>query len=197
MKPITFQLPDALADQFRIALELTGEPADAVAERFIRQYLAQTFQSAADSYQDTAAARPTTPPPPPISTPPHYSVPPRKGTPDHARSPRPNYWNEWGKAITRIPRWARNPQQNNHKILKAWLELQREMGKVTLDALRARCSNPTAYPSTYVPHFDSNYAQMKFDTGNSHGKVFEEQNGFVEIWDNIQDILMHYRDYFL
>ena len=107
------------------------------------------------------------------------------------------FWNEWGKAINRIPRWAKNPQQYNHKILRAFFELQKEVGKVTLDALRSRCSDPTSHPDTFVPHFDNNYAQMKFDNGNSHGKVFEEKDGEISIWDRISDTLAHYRDYFM
>ena len=68
---------------------------------------------------------------------------------------------------------------------------------MTLDALRRRCSDPTGHPNTYVPHFDNNFSQMKFDNGNSHGKVFEEQDGYITIWDRISDTLLRYRDYFL
>ena len=70
------------------------------------------------------------------------------------------------------------------------------IGNVTLDALRRRCSDPTGHPNTYVPHFDNNYSQMKFDNGNSHGKVFEEHDGYITIWDRISDTLQKYRDFF-
>ena len=202
MRPITFQLDDQLAEKFEIALKLTGDDPDAVAAEFIRGYLGRAFAQAADSYRSSEAPEQQ----PRRHGPTHATAPRRSGTtpppptysrPDHERPPRPDFFSEWGKAIHRIPRWARNPQQNNHKILKAFLELQQELGRVTLEALRKRCSDPVGHPETYVPHFDNNYAQMKFDNGNSHGKVFEEEGGFVTIWDRISDTLLRYRDYFL
>ena len=212
MKELRFNLPDELAEKFELAVQLAGDNRDAVAEEFVRQYLTRALQSAADAFRspsdpapqpasapasapfgsvraDSASRARQIPPPPP--------TPPREARPDHERPPRPDYWQEWGKAIGRIPRWARNPQQNNHKILRAWFELQRELGEVTIDALRRRCSDPLGHPNTYVPHFDNNFSQMKFDNGNSHGKVFEEHDGYISIWDRISDTLQEYRDYFL
>ncbi len=194
MKEIRFSIPDALADKFELAIQLTGDNRDQLAEAFVRDYLGKALQSAANEFR-----RPETPPeqsakaaPPPPPRP----DPPR-GVPNHEKPPRPNAWEEWGKANQRIPRWARNPQQNNHKILRAFFELQKEMKAVTIDALRRRCSDPVGHPETYVPHFDNNFSQMKFDNGHSHGKVFEEHNGFINVWDRISDTLQRYRDYFL
>lgn len=204
MKQITFMIDDRLAEKFEIALKLTGDSGDAIAEEFIRGYLGKAFAQAADDVRGGAA--PEQPREPQRHGPTHESAPRRSGTsapppvfsrPDHERPQRPDIFSEWGKAIHRIPRWARNPQQNNHKILKAFLELQQELGRVTLEALRKRCSDPIGHPETYVPHFDNNYAQMKFDNGNSHGKVFEEEGGYVTIWDRISETLLRYRDYFL
>ena len=209
MKQLIFNLPSELAEKFELALQLTGDNRDELAEKFVRDYLATALQSAANSFREpevfrgshtTAQARPQTPPPPP--SPPRTGTPtddrpPHRATPNQDRPPRPDYWQEWGKAINRIPRWARKPQQYNHKILRAFFELQRELGNVTLEALRGRCSDPLGHPDTYVPHFDNNFTQMKFDNGNSHGKVFEEQDGYITIWDRISDTLLRYRDYFL
>ncbi len=199
MKQITFNIDEKLAEKFEIALKLSGDNPNALAEEFIRGYLGKAFSEAADSFRAPGQRMTAHPPIPPQSrvqrdTPPQS---PFRSRPDHQRPPRPDYFSEWGKAIHRIPRWARNPQQNNHKILKAFLELQREIGRVTIDSLRRRCSDPVQHPETYVPHFDNNYAQMKFDNGNSHGKVFEEKDGYVTIWDRISDTLQRYRDYFL
>ena len=202
MKQISFQISDQLAEKFEIALKLTGEDRNQVAEDFIRRYLGKAFADAADSFRSADAPVPSVQPAEQRVRPTHETVATRvsspvMGRPDHEKPPRSDIFSEFGKAIHRIPRWARNPQQNNHKILKAFLELQQEIGKVSIDALRKRCSDPTGHPDTYVPHFDNNYAQMKFDNGNSHGKVFEETNGFVTIWDHISDTLLRYRDYFL
>jgi hypothetical protein len=194
MREIRFNISDTLADKFELAVQLTGGNRDQLAEEFIKSYLAKALQSAADEFrqpeQAAQSTRSTAPPPPPSRP-----EPPR-GVPNHERPPRENTWNEWGKANQRIPRWARNPQQNNHKILRAFFELQKEMKAVTIDALRRRCSDPVGHPDTYVPHFDNNFSQMKFDHGHSHGKVFEERNGFINVWDHISDTLQRYRDYF-
>lgn len=215
MKELKFNLPDELANKFELAMQLTGANRDAVAEQFVRDYLAKALQSAANEFRTPDAVPPpqpnrqpnpqaqpagapfqqtqnrTAPPPPPVQgTPTHKAAPPQND------SPFANPFQEWGKAIKRIPRWARNPQQNNHKILRAFFELKQELGNVTIDALRRRCSDPTGHPNTYVPHFDNNFSQMKFDNGNSHGKVFEEHDGYITIWDRISDTLQKYRDYF-
>ena len=198
MKQILFHIDDKLAEKFEIALKLSGDNPDTVAEGFIREYLGKAFSEAADSFRSSAqntAASKNQPQPRVLRD--TASQSPSRPRPDHERPPRQDFLSEWGKAIHRIPRWARNPQQNNHKILKAFLELQRELGRVSIDALRRRCSDPVQHPDTYVPHFDNNYAQMKFDNGKSHGKVFEESNGYVTIWDRISDTLQRYRDYFL
>ena len=182
MKEITFRLPDELANKFELALQLTGANQDAVGEEFVRGYLARALQSAADEFRVPNAPKPN----------PQAQ---NQSAGRYQRSPR-MVLPEWGKAINRIPRWARNPQQNNHKILRAFFELKQEFGNVTLDALRRRCSDPSGHPNTYVPHFDNNYSQMKFDNGNSHGKVFEEHDGYITIWDRISDTLQKYRDFF-
>lgn len=208
MKQLTFNLPDDLAQKFELAIELTGANRDAVAEEFVRGYLANALQSAANQYKTPDPVQPS---PAPAQTPYRQAVPPVQTPPPVQTAPPPvqpqrgavppepesgSIFQEWGKAIKRIPRWARNPQQNNHKILRAFFELKHELGNVTLDALRRRCSDPTGHPNTYVPHFDNNFSQMKFDNGNSHGKVFEEHDGYVTIWDRLTDTLQRYRDYF-
>lgn len=190
MKELVFNLPDELANKFELAVQLTGDNRDALAEEFVRGYLAKALQSAANEFrmpeQKTAQQNTQKTTPPPVQP-----------NPDEQSNAKQDTWQEWGKANKRIPRWARNPQQNNHKILRAFLELKQEIGNVTIEALRRRCSDPTGHPNTYVPHFDNNFSQMKFDNGNSHGKVFEEHDGYITVWDRISDTLQRYRDYFL
>ena len=197
MKQITFSVSDQLAEKFDIALRLTGEDRNRVIEDMMREYLGKAFSDAADSVRSGAGSRQVRPTHETVAARASASSAPTYGKPDHEKPPRQDVFSEFGKAIHRIPRWARNPQQNNHRILKAFLELQQEIGKVSIDALRKRCSDPNGHPETYVPHFDNNFSQMKFDNGNSHGKVFEESNGFITIWDHISDTLQRYRDYFL
>lgn len=189
MKELIFNLPDELANKFELAVQLTGDNRDALAEEFVRNYLAKALQSAANEFR--------TPEPQKTQQRTQNAPPPVQQQADNQSEPQQDTWQEWGKANKRIPRWARNPQQNNHKILRAFLELKQELGNVTIEALRRRCSDPTGHPNTYVPHFDNNFSQMKFDNGNSHGKVFEEHDGYITIWDRISDTLQRYRDYFL
>lgn len=217
MQEYKIQIDDELATKLQIALQLSGESEQVVFERMIRQYLAKTFNAAANSLRD-ADSMDDNPQAQSQRRTARRAVPPngarnvgsnsnstratyeqrthRKPPQEEPDSPFDEWKREWGKAINRIPRWAKNPQQYNHKILRAFFELQQELGRVTVDALRNRCSDPSGHPKTYVPHFDNNFAQMKFDNGNSHGKVFEENNGIITLWDRINDTLMHYRDYF-
>ena len=99
------------------------------------------------------------------------------------------------KAIRRIPRWANNPDQINHKILRAYLLLQKESDKITVYDIEKLCLNADRQ-DTYVPTFRNNFMQMKIETPKSTGKVFEEKNGFVEIWDRVKDVVAKYEDAF-
>lgn len=99
------------------------------------------------------------------------------------------------KALKRIPRWAKNRDQINHKILRAYLLLKEENDQVTVFDIERLCLDRER-PDTYAPTFRNNYAQMKIETPKSTGKVFEEQNGFVRIWERVEPTLMQYKDYF-
>ena len=158
MKQIQFNIDDKLAEKFEIALKLSGDNPDVLAEAFIREYLGKAFSEAADSFRSPAqlSAPPRTQPQPRILRD-TASQSPSRPRPDHERPPRPDFLSEWGKAIHRIPRWARNPQQNNHKILKAFLELQKELGRVSIDALRRRC----AYLYIDYPHPEKELAILR------------------------------------
>ena len=103
---------------------------------------------------------------------------------------------ETPKAIKRIPRWAKNPDQINHKIIRAYLLLKEENEKVTVLDIEKLCLDRTRQ-DTFAPTFRNNYAQMKIETPKSTGKVFEETNGFVTIWERVEPTLTEYKDYFL
>jgi hypothetical protein len=81
--------------------------------------------------------------------------------------------------IDRIERWANHPNQINHKIVKAYLKLNRN-GAVILENLRRLCSDPTS--EYFVKNFRENYASMKTDSGNNHGKVFYDDGEIVSIY---------------
>lgn len=104
--------------------------------------------------------------------------------------------NGYGKAISRIPKWAISPDQNNYKIIRAFFQLLSENGKVNRPALEERCQNEDEHPDVFVRDFKGNFASMKTDKGNSHGKVFTDDGYNIKIWDEINETLESYRNQF-
>lgn len=102
------------------------------------------------------------------------------------------------KAVNKIELWKNRPWQNNHKILKAFWELEDEIGVVSIEALEARCSNRDKYPKTFVDKFEANFVQMRTDRGNSNGKVFDIYDGDkVKIWDEVYEEIVIFKNDFL
>lgn len=165
---VTFHIDDSLLMRFQMALQLNNDTADQVIESLLRGYVVRSFSQAAATYNN------------PIS---HVATQVNDS----------NY----AKAINRIPKWARKPQQINHRIIRAYLQLA-ELGPVTYDQLAQQCNNSTEHPDVYVPTFNSNFAQMKFDGDKSHGKVFEvDSNGQVTIWAEVESCLLAHKDSFM
>ncbi|OUR80382.1 hypothetical protein A9Q83_01395 [Alphaproteobacteria bacterium 46_93_T64] len=79
--------------------------------------------------------------------------------------------------LSKIELWAKHPNQFNHKIVRAFLNLS-EAGNVSIDSLRSHCVKQ----GILAKNFNSHFASMKTNAGNSHGKIFEEfDNGSVAI----------------
>lgn len=102
-----------------------------------------------------------------------------------------------GKAIDKIPKWATSPDQNNYKIIRAYYQILSERGRVDRPTLEARCQNMQDYPDVYVRDFRGNFASMKTDKGNSHGKVFTDDGYNIGIWDRIYEALEKCRNLFM
>jgi hypothetical protein len=159
-----------VSEKFVLALMLNKEDADSVVEKMMSQYISESFSRVSKAFSSTEEKQI-------ISS---YDS------------------NEdFGKANRRIPSWARKPQQNNHRIIKAFLELFEEFGSVTVEELSERCSNADEYPELFVSDFKGNFAQMKTDAGKSHGKVFITNGDDVEIWDDVKDVLIANKNSFL
>ena len=89
--------------------------------------------------------------------------------------------------LSRIKRWASRPQQFNHKIVRAFLQLERD-GEVEYSILKRHCTE-----ILHVPGFDGHYASMKTDAGNAHGKVFFNDGSKVKMWDRVrQEVDTHF-----
>jgi hypothetical protein len=79
--------------------------------------------------------------------------------------------------LSRIKLWASRPQQINHKIVRAFLQLENN-GEVEYSALQRHCTE-----NLRIPGFAGHYASMKTDAGNAHGKVFFNIGSKVRMWD--------------
>lgn len=98
--------------------------------------------------------------------------------------------------IRRIPDWAVAPNQNNHRIIRAFLQLQKERGFVCRPELEARCQDPEGHADVYVRDFRGNFASMKTDAGRSHGKVFRDDGYNITICPEVLATLEQYRSLF-
>ncbi|MBU3196001.1 hypothetical protein KPL26_04880 [Clostridium algidicarnis] len=162
-----------LLEKFKLALTLNKQNVEEVIEKLLSNYISESFLKAAKDLSSNTAK---------ITT--------------HT-SPVTLENNNYSKANRKIPVWANREKQNNHKIIKAFLQIEEEQGQVTYEELMERCSNATKYSDTYVSDFKGNFAQMKTDASNSHGKVFIVEGDNVEIWSEVLDTLRQYRDSFL
>lgn len=95
--------------------------------------------------------------------------------------------NEINKLHHRLPRWAKNQQQINSKILTLYLKLEEEgVSSITEQTLMERYNNHQ--------EFYRNFPQMKTISTKNHGKVFDVQNGVVTIWEHARPIVQEYKN---
>jgi len=165
---VTFEISDDIFNKFLLAIQLNNNDKDIVVEELLSEYASNSFSKAAKS----------------------LSIKKDNNNNDYIDNV------DFGKAIRKIPGWAFKANQNNHKLIKAYLLLQEEQGIVSFEELVHRCTDVTNYPDTFVNDFRGNFAQMKTDTGNSHGKVFVVENGEVKIWSEVQPIIDEYAERF-
>lgn len=170
-KDFIVNIEDDILSKFAMALQLTGEDVHSVMEDFMKDYISKSFSNVATLFS-------------------------RK---DSVKFSQESFKDEnYGKALRKISKWANNPSQINHKIVRAYLQLAEESELVSYDALKRRCSDNEGHPDVYISTFDSNFAQMKFDGDKSHGKVFEvDDTGYVTIWFYVEDEIMRYKEKFL
>ena len=93
------------------------------------------------------------------------------------------------KKLNRIKLWAKKEGQINHTIIKAFLEISKSQ-KVTFDNLKKKCTSEYTIikPEKFYGHIQS----MKSDNSNSHGKVFFENNGYIEIYPTVMNEINKY-----
>lgn len=165
---VSFEIDEDIYKKFSLAVQLSNESEDEIIERLLSEYASSMFTRAVKS----------------------LGV--KKETVQSEYIDNIDF----GKAIRKIPTWAYKPNQNNHRLIKAFLLIQEEQGKVPLEELVSRCTDKDNYPDTYINDFKGNFAQMKTDAGNSHGKVFVVENDEVQIWSEVESVLYEYTERF-
>src|SRR5215216_823699 len=107
-----------------------------------------------------------------------------RGHPTSGRTPTED--DEFRK-LSKIKRWASRPHQINHQIIRAFLLLEQD-GEVELARLKQYCTK-----ELHMADFQGNYASMKTDAGNAHGKVFLDDGTTVRIWPRArEEIDLHF-----
>lgn len=169
-------LDSELLEKFKLALILKKENEEIAIENMIKKYIMESFLNVTKEMNSIKNEK---------SEDKYYG--------NHLDPNSPKY----GKANKKIPIWAYRKYQNNHKIIKAFFQIENEEGIVSLDELKKRCTNRAQYPDTFCSDFAGNFAAMKSDSSNSHGKVFIVENNQVKTWEVIADVLKSYKKYFL
>ena len=94
---------------------------------------------------------------------------------------------EINKIQRRLPLWARKQHQINSRILTLFLKMKEEdLSDITEQMLTERYNNPS--------EFYTNFQQMKSIAPKNHGKIFNVEDGFVRIWEPIQQLVQDYKN---
>jgi hypothetical protein len=91
--------------------------------------------------------------------------------------------NEIKRVQKKVPGWFEKTDQINSKILYAFIEIYLKKGNVTVEELEIKSN---------VPTFKSNYDQMKFIAPHNNAKVFEEIDGNVYFWKEVEEFIWNY-----
>jgi len=91
--------------------------------------------------------------------------------------------NEIKKVKRRIPKWFENKTQINSKILYAFINIYLRNKNVTVEELEKEANEKT---------FKTNYDQMKIIAPHNHAKIFEEIDGIVYFWNEVEEFIWNY-----
>ncbi len=88
---------------------------------------------------------------------------------------------EMERVMKKIPKWFNSPNQANHKILVTYLKLLGDNNSVRLSELQKSCFD--------IENFANHYTAMKVIREKNHGKVFEENNKQIFLWEPVKDFI--------
>ena len=100
---------------------------------------------------------------------------------------------EVDKVKRKVPKWFNNLQQINTQILKSYLLLQQETDVVTVNLLANVCEGEGVEAKTFRDH----YPQMKSIAEKNHAKVFDENAGFITLWEPVSKFILREYEKFL
>ena len=91
--------------------------------------------------------------------------------------------NEIAKVRRKLPRWIRNPDQINTRILMAFLSVMRSTGKsyVNEDDLKKEFGNNST--------LKKNLPQMCTISSKNHAKIFSRDGSQLLIWEPVKDLV--------
>lgn len=95
------------------------------------------------------------------------------------------------KVRDRVSSWFKNPQQINTRILLAYLSLSQKRNNITKELLEVECRR------CGVTTFQINYPQMKSIAEKNHAKVFDENGGFITLWEPVSKFILREYEKFL
>ena len=100
------------------------------------------------------------------------------------------------KALKKIPMWAQKPYQDNHKIIRAYFKAYHRFDEPpTKYMMQEICSNYDD-KECFVSNFQATYASLKADGPTTNGKLFIDDGTYVQIWEEVEDVLLKYEKYF-
>jgi hypothetical protein len=88
---------------------------------------------------------------------------------------------EIDKVKKRVPKWLNSPNQANHRILVQYFDLKRSKDSVSFVELQQACSG--------IENFQNHYVAMKNFGEKNHGKVFEEINKEIFLWEPVKSFI--------
>ncbi len=92
------------------------------------------------------------------------------------------------KVHNKIPTWFKVDKQHqiNSRILLRFLELHSTNPYVSFESLKQKCIVDMPFDK-----FKSNYSQMiNFGTKNN-GKIFDDTEGFIKLWQPVEQFILH------
>ena len=90
--------------------------------------------------------------------------------------------NEIQRVERRVPLWMNRPSQYNSIILNTYMQLSNNNQTPISVSLLEKYSN--------TDKFMTNYNQMKIIADKNHAKVFEEDNGSVQLWEPVSEFIV-------